>query len=828
MHAFQITCLLLGLSISVASGQVVYTTSQESTNTILQPFDGGLARIQENNQIVYINRKGEKLIISETNGVIVNDPVAIKAYEEEQKNGRGLPKNVLKYHADSGCGVLSPTGEVLLMAAYDEVDIKFQQFWKLKKDNKISMYLPDNTVLPFFEDIGYLDGEYFDVMQDGKWYLYHKTQQKIVSGAYDKFDYCGGCSIPPRYVYAQKGGKWGIIDWQENVLIPFQYDHTHHGMRGDNWVTSFSKDGHPVTVNIRTQEEFLEGEVLMGMLIIAKEGKYGAYGQDGTLVVPFDYDKITTPNANYYLGYRGDYLLTTKQRKTGVIDLGGNVIIPNEYDELIIYDDYFVGRKNNISYLLNKKHEVLFEVENGQIAHLSETFYSSGSNGINVFKFHTNALYGLYFADSGKTISPQFYEVERADYAFDGREDLPYIRAEKQGVFNLFDHNGEPIVPGEYQAISVERSFPSLFIKVKRDELTGIYDRTHQREIIPIQYRDVEVLDSLCGLIIAKDGDYDSQLIHLYDFTGSRLIDEDLKQIYPVTDDTYLMQYTGDGTFALYHGKYRTVYNLPYKAVYDVGSDKVILVSDDSKTGKLYDILLLEELSATYDTSNFTYRDRYDDTGEQTTPRKYPILHRFINKMAIIEGEQGVGYINEQGNVILEPTFAKADPFSASGIGLVANYTGEYYRQMRAGYVDTTGNFIFPMQDTENLGALLPHEMIMNEFVLLFNTKNNNWNMGLGNVRTREIVIPIEYSFIRGTFDQAYFLLQQGDKWGIADRTGAIILPAVYDGIKISDALFRGSKPQDLFPVLISEGGKWKYMNEDGTYLPVVGDYIYD
>ena len=185
-----------------------------------------------------------------------------------------------------------------------------------------------------------------------------------------------------------------------------------------------------------------------------------------------------------------------------------------------------------------------------------------------------------------------------------------------------------------------------------------------------------------------------------------------------------------------------------------------------------------------------------------------------------------MGYINERGEVILAPTFDKVDPFSASGIGLVGNYTGRYNQQMNAGYVDRAGKFVFPLQDTEDLGTLMPNEMIMNEFVLLFNMENNKWNMGLGNVRTRKVVIPIEYSFIRGTFDQKYFLLQQGDKWGIADRTGAIILSAVYDGIKISDALFLGTKPQDLFPVLISDGGKWRYMKADGTYLPVVGDYI--
>ena len=38
------------------------------------------------------------------------------------------------------------------------------------------------------------------------------------------------------YVYAQQNGKWGVMDWNEKVLVPFKYEHAHWNMRSDNWV----------------------------------------------------------------------------------------------------------------------------------------------------------------------------------------------------------------------------------------------------------------------------------------------------------------------------------------------------------------------------------------------------------------------------------------------------------------------------------------------------------------------------------------------------------------------------------------------------------------
>ncbi|THU41225.1 WG repeat-containing protein [Niastella caeni] len=54
-----------------------------------------------------------------------------------------------------------------------------------------------------FSDIGYLDGNFLDVSQNGKWGIYNSgTDSVVIPIQYDGFDLCGGCSHSADYVLA--------------------------------------------------------------------------------------------------------------------------------------------------------------------------------------------------------------------------------------------------------------------------------------------------------------------------------------------------------------------------------------------------------------------------------------------------------------------------------------------------------------------------------------------------------------------------------------------------------------------------------------------------
>ena len=233
---------LLFFFVVEGSGQpIVDMPVQASDQVSLGAFRQGWATIREGRDEYYIDTQGEKLRIDNPNNVIWGAAHAIDEYNAElQENPVLLPRNVILFERNGLWGIVDPKGEVVIPAEYNHIDIRYRQFWKLHKGSKVAVYLPDGDILPFFEDIGYLDGEYFDVKQDDAWHIYRKSAGRIITNtAYEEFDYCGGCGSTSPYVYAKKNGKWGIIDWQGNVLVPFEFDHEHRSMRSDNWVASF-------------------------------------------------------------------------------------------------------------------------------------------------------------------------------------------------------------------------------------------------------------------------------------------------------------------------------------------------------------------------------------------------------------------------------------------------------------------------------------------------------------------------------------------------------------------------------------------------------------
>src|SRR5690606_31780598 len=130
----------------------------------------------------------------------------------------------------------------ILEPVFQQIEYLSDAHWKVTKAGQQTITTPTGDVLPYFDEVGYLDGRYFDVKVDDKWGLYDSESQALTTPAiYDGFDYCGGCGRKPDYVYAQQNGKWGIVSFDNRTLVPFAYEHSHwNGMRSGVWVSSFT------------------------------------------------------------------------------------------------------------------------------------------------------------------------------------------------------------------------------------------------------------------------------------------------------------------------------------------------------------------------------------------------------------------------------------------------------------------------------------------------------------------------------------------------------------------------------------------------------------
>src|SRR5699024_1848164 len=157
-------------------------------------------------------------------------------------------------------GLISSETGWALPPEYDDIRKEFDSWLAIKKDGKTG-YADTwgNIKVPAsFEEVNIMDGNFFDVKKGNKWGIYSaKKQQLVLPAEYDKFDYCGGCGGSVKYAYASKNGEWGVINFQGEVLVPFKYEHSgHHGMRSDEWVTSFEKDGRDVLINMAANKVY--------------------------------------------------------------------------------------------------------------------------------------------------------------------------------------------------------------------------------------------------------------------------------------------------------------------------------------------------------------------------------------------------------------------------------------------------------------------------------------------------------------------------------------------------------------------------------------------
>lgn len=836
MKKFIVAVIIIYSITFVVKAQMVDISPYGVGNDIvLSPFTNEFAQIFEQGKMLYIDSKGNKFEVSDDSYARLGDTHSLTDYETEiDKFPEYLPKTVLLYHNQNGYGVLSPQGDILLEAGYDAIDIRSSRvFWKLTKNGKVSFFLPNRTVLPFFEDIGYLDGEYFDVKQDGKWHLYSKSKQKIVTkNNYDGFDYCGGCGTASPYVYVQKNGKWGIMDWNEKILVPPAYEHTHYGMRSDNWVNSFSKNGKPVIVNIPTQKEFQEGEIRQGLLITMKNDKYGAYDGNAREVIPFVYDKLEEPNANSYLGYSGNYLITQLDRKKGVITLDGKVILPTEYDDIKVYDDYFVGEKQQVAYLLDKNNKVLHQVENGEIVHANDYFYSSGSKGVDVFKIKQKAYWGLFFVENGKYIEPEFYDIRPFRSDAENRKET-YLIAEKNGLETLFDLQGNRIL----ESCTEIRSFynaPDGFVSYKKNGKAGIYDLDKYKDILPPMYDHFDSWFSggrqqiiTANINDRPDADpfsaqYTTQ--HLYNLDGKKLTDFDAEKIDTINNQFYLLKIKNNKGYALLNIDSLQKQRLHYSNVYTLNSAHFLLVSNDNKAGKLYDINLKKELDNEYDL-NF-----YATAAVPENPGKKLILLAFRKDIGIVYNKNGYGYINRKGELFVEPQYDWVFDFVGDAAVVLKSEDGNRSAQrFKMGIIDKKGRYIFPMEyDFDNIGLNHVESFFVGNSVKLGKHDGHDYLFGLGNVKTGKMMLPMEYSEMRTVAGGRYLLLRQKNSFGIADSKGEILVPVEYDNILFNSSTYYNWHPEikdpTIFPLLVYSEGKWRYINEDGTYLPIVGD----
>lgn len=174
----------------------------------------------------------------------------------------------------------------------------------------------------YYEDLHWGIGNYFMVKKKGKWGLLNEEMKVLMPFEYDELNERSYWPGTTQVFQVKKDGKSGILDAYNNTVIPFTY-------RYIDW-----------------------SYVSPGCVIAMNDTAYGVINMRNEVVVPFVY-------SNWEYRHSGE-INVFRKGKAGMIDCGGNILIPLEYENIRSFSqDMAAVRINSKWGYINRKAELI-------------------------------------------------------------------------------------------------------------------------------------------------------------------------------------------------------------------------------------------------------------------------------------------------------------------------------------------------------------------------------------------------------------------------------------------------------------------------------------
>lgn len=319
-------------------------------------------------------------------------------------------------------------------------------------------------------------------------------------------------------IFAQKGSKYGYIDINQNIIIPFEYDE----------LSLFSNE----------------------LASAKKNEKFGFVNRKGLVVIPFQYEEESS------FGNNGIAMVKTND-KFGFINKSGKEIIPIIFQEAkeTTLDSLVVvsingkwalfsdkgKQKSNFIYdeITFSKIGLIYVRKNEQIGYLDFNLnevipfgkYTFGDN------FNQNKLaivsknnhFGVINEFGKEVIRTEYDTLEhpQKDYA----ESSTFV-AQKNNYFILFDEKGKKVADKikeySFDRVTIKNKNKSIYIIQNLSGFTGIIGG-NGKVIIPAIYDEIEPFRGQSKTVVKYKGKYG-------------LIDSNNQIIYP-TDNDYIESY---------------------------------------------------------------------------------------------------------------------------------------------------------------------------------------------------------------------------------------------------------------------------------------------
>lgn len=267
------------------------------------------------------------------------------------------------------------------------------------------------------------------------------------------------------YFVLRQENQYGVIDRKGNTIIAPEYSEIKIPNPEKAVFVCYQEENKKV-LNDKKEEilteysdvqpirlENVSGDLMYEKSILKynQDGKYGLISLEGKKVTNAIYDEISN------LPYKEGELLVKQNDKYGVINMKGNKIIDITYDEIKV--DGYYNEENNYRY----------------------------AGYITLIKTQEGYRYGYLNYKGEKILDTEYNAISRVTDI--RNNDEVYLICSKNGQFGL-NKNEELIIKNEYQSIQYDAT-NELFM-IEKSKKYGIAD-LEGNVIVPIQYNQIDI-----------------------------------------------------------------------------------------------------------------------------------------------------------------------------------------------------------------------------------------------------------------------------------------------------------------------------------------------
>ena len=272
---------------------------------------------------------------------------------------------VITYQRGKGQGAIDIDGNVVIPHKYRDLccDDSFNLYFARNRKNKCGILNSrGEEVLPFeYDDIAFarnndrVVSDRICVRQGADWFIVDRSGRRLSANRYDELERFtpNGYAIFGEKIHEEM--YYGVIDTNENIVIPAKYSGSLHAIYGIRWLDRYA-DG---WTKLAVPKEGIGGEEVLTLAgeaalprayghiwgcyrenYIVKQCAgdsysdnlfYGVVNEVGQTIISFEFDYIFLMAKTFYL--------VSHYGQQGLYSLDGRVVLPCEYDRISVGTD---------------------------------------------------------------------------------------------------------------------------------------------------------------------------------------------------------------------------------------------------------------------------------------------------------------------------------------------------------------------------------------------------------------------------------------------------------------------------------------------------------